>query len=206
MAMLLLTIGCERSNVAEEADPLADTSRVEALQEESDTAAAAGDTVSAAEDTAAAAEQGTTSDTSIWTAGIVQKEASDSEPAVLQAVREAQHEGFDRVVFEFQEHLPGYYLEYVDRPVRQCGSGHGVSLAGDGWLEVRLRPARAHTSDGEPTVTERERELQLTLLRELQLTCDFEADVTWVLGLSAPNRYRVSELSDPPRLIVDVQH
>jgi hypothetical protein len=43
-------------------------------------------------------------------------------------------------------------------------------------------------------------------LYELELTCDFEAVVTWVLGLESPNRYQVRELSNPPRLVVDVRH
>jgi hypothetical protein len=125
--------------------------------------------------------------------------------ATLRAVRTGSHEGFVRVVFEFAERVPGYHLEYVDRPVRQCGSGEPVPVAGDAWLEVRLRPAQAHTEAGEPTVAERDRRLDLTPLHQLTLTCDFEADVTWVLGLATPGRYRVAEASGPPRLVVDVQ-
>ena len=40
---------------------------------------------------------------------------------------------------------------------------------------------------------------------EVELTCDFEVVVTWVLGTKSPNRYRVLELSAPPRLAVDVR-
>ncbi len=44
------------------------------------------------------------------------------------------------------------------------------------------------------------------MLQELELTCDFEAEVTWVFGNAKPNKYRVMELREPTRLVVDVQH
>lgn len=141
------------------------------------------------------------------TAGIVEKQRPEAGVAVLRDVRAASQEGFDRVVFEFEgSAVPGYHVEYVDRPVIQCGSGEPVEVAGDGWLEVRLVPAQAHTEEGRPTAGERERRLSLPVIKELQSTCDFEAHVTWVLGVASPNRYRVQELSNPARLIVDVRH
>ncbi|SFR42541.1 hypothetical protein SAMN05216203_0191 [Marinobacter daqiaonensis] len=144
--------------------------------------------------------------TSEWTAGIIDRPQPDAPPATLLAVRTDTHEGFDRIVFEFDERVPGYHTEYIDQPVRKCGSGKVTQVGGDGWLEVRMYPANAHTREGRPTVTERERLTSLPVLSEVELTCDFEAVVTWVLGVGSPNRYRVRELSDPPRLIVDVRH
>jgi hypothetical protein len=141
------------------------------------------------------------------TAGIVSKPKPNAPVATLRAVRTARHETFDRVVFEFEgATAPGYHVEYIDRPVRTCGSGEVVPLAGDGWLEIRLQPAAAHDEAGNATVEARAFGPDLPVLSELRLTCDFEADVTWVLGLRSPNRYRVLELSNPVRLVVDVKH
>ena len=56
------------------------------------------------------------------------------------------------------------------------------------------------------TVQDRNRRPNLTNLRQLVLTCDFEAQVAWVLGLGSPNPYRVMELENPARLVVDVRH
>jgi hypothetical protein len=140
-----------------------------------------------------------------WTAGVVGVERPAVGVAVLDAVRTARHEGFDRVVFELSSAVPGYHLEYVDRPVRSCGSGEPVPLPGDGWLEVRLEPAAAHTEAGSPTVG-REVAVDLANVERLVLTCDFEAIVTWVLAVGSPNEFRVSELTGPPRLVVDVRH
>jgi hypothetical protein len=140
-----------------------------------------------------------------WTAGIVDVARDDAPAAVLRDVRTGVHDGFVRVVFAFDARVPGYHVEYVDRPVYHCASGEPVPIAGDAWLAVRFRIAAAHTEAGEATVAERDRRLDGPLLRQLTLTCDFEGDVTWVLGLSSPNRYRLAELRDPPRLVLDVR-
>jgi hypothetical protein len=140
------------------------------------------------------------------TAGIITKKRDTQAPARLIDVRSARHAGFDRVVFEFDGSVPGYHLEYVDKPVRRCGSGDPTAVAGDAWLEVRLTPADAHDTEGKALIAVRERSLDHAVLKELEQTCDFEAHVTWVLGLGSPNHFRVLELSAPPRLVVDVKH
>jgi hypothetical protein len=141
-----------------------------------------------------------------FTAGIVERAASPLGIALLTDVRYARHEGFDRVVFEFSGGpLPGYHLEYIDKPVRQCGSGEVTPIAGDAWLEVRFSPANAHTESGSPTIRFREQKVDLHVIRELERTCDFEAHVTWVLGVTRPNQFRVLTLQAPVRLVVDVK-
>lgn len=210
-AALLLAGGCSRERASPPAPapaasaerPAADSSARVDSPSTTARAAPAADTASPA-DTAQAAAPAAGG----WTAGITAWTPSPPpRSAVLRAVRTGRHEGFDRTVFEFgSDTLPGYHLEYIDRPVRQCGSGHPVPLAGDGWLEIRFQPAQAHTDAGHPTVEERARTPALPVLRELKLTCDFEGQVTWVLGLAAPNRYRVLRLDDPTRVAIDVQH
>lgn len=142
-----------------------------------------------------------------WTAG--RSEGGDPRVriATVRSIRTARNEGWDRVVLELGgTAIPEYAVEYVDRPIRRCGSGHATEIPGDGWLEIRVSPARAHTEAGEPTVRERKRTVGLRVIRALEVTCDFEGVVTIVLGTASPNRYRVLELSDPARLVVDVRH
>jgi hypothetical protein len=128
-------------------------------------------------------------------------------PALLTAVRAAEHPGFDRVVFEFGEGpLPGYRVAYLQGPAQDCGSGDEKPVAGGAILEVTIRPANAHTEEGQPTIPFREQPLTLSVLREIERTCDFEAVVTWVLGVSSQKPFRVTELSGPARLVVDVEH
>ncbi|HEX8385007.1 MAG TPA: hypothetical protein VF576_02430 [Rubricoccaceae bacterium] len=142
-----------------------------------------------------------------WTVQTTDLPSAREGVAMLREVRTGRHAGFDRVVFVLDgDALPGVHLEYVDRPARACGSGDPVRLEGEGWLAVRLQPAQAHTDAGAPTVTERRVAPRLSALREWAVTCDFEADVSVVLGLASPAGYRSAVLRDPLRLVVDVRH
>ena len=142
-----------------------------------------------------------------WTSGVVDLVgASGEEQAVLADVRAAAHEGYDRVVFEFEATRPAVHVEYVDRPVRACGSGEAVELPGDGWLLVRFSGARAHTEAGEATVDPATRDLGLPTALRLVRTCDFEGEVSWVVAVSSPEPVRVTALDGPPRVAVDLRH
>ena len=142
------------------------------------------------------------------TAGEVREAAEARAVATQRDLRAARNEGFDRIVFEFEEHLPGYEVAYVDQPVRECGTGEVVPIEGDGWLRVRFEPARAHELDGErarATIADRSRRLDaLPMATEAHLTCDHEGVLEWVVGVRSPNRYRVLELREPARLVVDI--
>jgi hypothetical protein len=141
------------------------------------------------------------------TTGRVIRTGIDVAPALLRDIRTAAQDGFDRVVFEFEgDEVPNYKVEYIDKPVRQCGSGNVAQVAGDGWLEVKFKATNAHTEAGQATIAARERRLSLPSLKELEITCDFEAEVVVVLGVSSPNRYRVLNLYKPTRVVVDIKH
>ncbi len=141
------------------------------------------------------------------TSGTVDKKYDLKGVAVLADVRTGRHSGFDRIVFEFRsDEMPDYHLEYIDEPVRACGSGNVVPLPGDGWLQIRFEPAVAHTEAGNPTLAFRELAPNLPNVIELKSTCDLEAQVEWVAGVASPNRYRVVELKASTRLAVDIKH
>lgn len=150
----------------------------------------------------------TEQDTAVaWTTEPVTQRRTPPPVATLSEVRTGTHAGYDRVVFQFADALlPGYEIEYPDGPLYQCGSGDDVSVEGAARLVVKLLAARAHDDQGQVTIAERQRVPALPVLIELKLTCDFEAQVEWVVGLSARRPYRVMELSGPPRLVLDVQH
>lgn len=141
------------------------------------------------------------------TVGTAEVKKGLERPVTLQSVSTTTCEGFDRVVFEFNTPAtPGHHVSYIDKPIRQCGSGNTVQVAGDAWLEVRMIPAQAHTDAGQATIAQTNRTVNLPNLRQLVQTCDFEGHVTWVLGVGSPKRFRVVELTNPSRIVVDVKH
>lgn len=129
------------------------------------------------------------------------------QPPVLRAVRSAKQDGFDRLAFEFDtDGLPAWNVEYVDKPVVNCGSGEPVKVAGDAFLQIRFTGAQAHSESGKSTSGPRRRPLAQAIARELVRTCDFEGEVTWVIGLVRPNPYTPRIMSKPSRLVIDIAH
>ena len=143
------------------------------------------------------------------TTGRTAREADGDSVATLTDVRTAERAaGYERVVFEFAGGaVPGYTIEYASSRPAECGSGHPAEVAGDAYLVVRMEPARAHRATGEgqsSTLEQRDRRLGYAAARALALTCDFEATVTFVLGLDRRRPYRAFTLESPARLVVDV--
>jgi len=148
----------------------------------------------------------TRSQDTAWTTGVIDRTYPTAGAALLEGVRTARHDGYDRIVFDFAgSEVPSYHIEYIDRPVRACGSGEVVDLPGDAWLAIRFEPANAHDEQGRSTVSARAFAPGLPTLIELRATCDFEAVVEWVAAVRTPARFRVSELRSPTRLVIDLR-
>lgn len=126
--------------------------------------------------------------------------------ALLRNVRAASHDGHDRVVFEFDGPMPPYSVSYTDLPVTECGSGKSVELPGTALLVARFSPANAHTEAGEASGAPRALPAAGSNILQLRQVCDFEAVVQWVVALKRAQRYTVSELANPTRLIVDLEN
>lgn len=119
---------------------------------------------------------------------------------VLTGIRTATHPGYDRVTFDISGRVPGYDVRYVSAVVAD-GSGQPVSVPGRRYLQVRFRPAQAHTDAGAATVPRRAT-FTYPMLRGYVVNGDFEGVVTVTLGLDDVVGFRVGELSG--RVYVDV--
>ncbi len=126
--------------------------------------------------------------------------------ATLVDVRTADQGAFDRITFEFNAAGPNYRVEYVTLPA-QCGSGEAVALSpGQAPLQVKFTPAVAHDEAGAPTFGRNTLTPALPSIVRVVQSCDFEADVTWIVILAQPLDFRVTALQSPPRLAVDIAH
>lgn len=128
--------------------------------------------------------------------------------SALVDVRTGRHPGFERVVFEFANYLPGYFVHYVPPPITADPSDLPVDLLADGVLMVRMSSASgvdlagevfretytgpAHVGAGYPAV------------HEVVRVGDYEGVLQWAISTWTRPPFRVMTLNNPPRLIIDV--
>ena len=127
--------------------------------------------------------------------------------ALLDRVAVGRHAGYDRVVFQFRDAgLPGYRVEYVQPPLQEDGSGNPVDVAGNAFVVVRMEPASGFdlsSGEGELVYNGPKRLPGASVVKEVVRTGDFEAALSWAVGLEGKVPFRVTTADSPSRLIVD---
>jgi hypothetical protein len=139
--------------------------------------------------------------------------AAGTATSLLERVAVGRHEGYDRVVLQFRNGLPGYRVEYVDPPLHEDGSGDPVDVEGTAFVLLRLEPASGfdlETDEGVLVYDGPRRiagaEAGTSTVREVVRTGDFEAVLSWAIGLEDKVDFRVLRLDGPPRLVVDFRN
>jgi hypothetical protein len=132
---------------------------------------------------------------------------SNIEVAVLDDVRQTS-EDCPTVVFEFQNSVPGYVVEYKEPPFTDCGSGARAQIeswGADAYLSVLLEPARGADESGQPTY-EGPFDIPVdgSVLKHMKRTCDYEAQIEWIIGLDERHDFTVRALSEPARIVIDI--
>ena len=138
----------------------------------------------------------------------VLEEASNTKTALLSDIQVGKHEGYDRVVFEFLNEVPGYDVRYAELPVVEESSGIPVDNTGLHVVLVRMSPAADAdlTKDNTPmTYTGPSRfSPDARVINELISVGSFEGVLTWAISASSEVPFLVSTLDNPPRLVVDL--
>src|SRR4051794_33967265 len=136
--------------------------------------------------------------------------ATNTRTALLTAVRAARHEGYDRVVFEFANALPGYDVRYVERPVLEDASGRNVAVEGAAVLRVRMENALDAdlSKESAPSTYTGPRRFSpgTPEVAELVRSGGFEGVLTWVIGVRDRVNFKASTLESPPRIVVDLRN
>lgn len=146
----------------------------------------------------------------LWTTRTVARQHQATELIYLRTIRVARHKNFDRVVFEFSGGMPNYKLEYLKSPFYENEGGkHRIRIAGKAFVQVSLYSIPA--VDEQMRLREQKDfipkgRLRLPSIRELDEAGLFEGYYDFILGISARKAFRVSELSDPRRLVIDFRH
>ncbi len=120
----------------------------------------------------------------------------------LTDVRVGTHLGFDRIVFEFAgSQRPQLTVAMADPPFVGDANGQKVNVAGKEFLSLKL-----YDASGYPTYTGPDAfSPRYPNLAALVNTGDYEGYVTWIAGLASSRCYRISTLTGPSRIVLDVQ-
>lgn len=140
-----------------------------------------------------------------WSRNRVTKDPNpDAEPARLTAVSTEELAEYDRVVFTFEERIPGYRLAFLTEGGGGCD---GTEAAGDAPAHLSVEFERARSNDGGvPLVEDRDRRTGFPVLAGATQSCDEGGTVRWLLAAGGETDYRIVEMVDKPRLVVDLRH
>jgi len=113
-------------------------------------------------------------------------------------IRLGRHATYDRVVFDISGAMPNYFVRYV--PAIYAESGAKVPLKGTAVLAVSLHSVDIEHAPAVPAPT------GLPAIRDIKIFDQFEGYLGYGLGLSDRNGFRVIELQNPTRLVIDIAH
>jgi hypothetical protein len=137
--------------------------------------------------------------------GFVTKPTTPASPPVafIDAVRLGTHSGYDRITIEFNNGIPSSVdvTPQSDAKFTQGASGQPVVLAGSAGILITMHGADEHTAYSGAT----DFKTGYPALVEARQVQDFEGVVQWALGLSKSACYRAFFLTNPARLVIDIQ-
>jgi hypothetical protein len=124
---------------------------------------------------------------------------------LLVGLRAGRHTAYDRVVFQLDGPIPSYYSVRYVPVVHLDGSGDPLRLRGAAFLEVVIR-APTHDQDYRPVLSPSRLRPDFPALREVNAPGSFEGQTTAGIGLTQRVGFRVLELTDPTRIVIDLAH
>jgi hypothetical protein len=131
-----------------------------------------------------------------------------ADAVLLTNVQELGDDCVDHVIFDFKgkgTNPPGYTVTYGTPPFVADGSGEPVAVAGDAFVVVKVNPGYGYDFEtGETTYTgPKSVPVQSTNhVRAIVETGDFEAVLTWVIGLDSKRPFSVQASGTPTHQLV----
>ena len=199
----LALAGCAGENVAEPALTAQKPEATTEAQEQTETTTSEapetdGETRQAAMDTAPAADGFSTEPTEKFGDGHGELRTTD--------IRVGSHDGFDRLVIEFEgTGDPSYHIGYNDDP-RQDGSGFPIDAPGDAKLEMFVHGTSLDMSTDAKYAPNTNLGLATGNIVDVHNGGVFEGASQYVVGLNSELPYKVEILHEPTRLVVDFQN
>jgi len=126
---------------------------------------------------------------------------SEQTGSNVVSVRVGQHDGYDRLVIEFSGPIPGYKVQRRSgTSFTESPRGQSVTLSGTNGVLVVVHPIVNWTSYSGQFAFHPD----YPVLREARQVENFEGYQQWALGIQGTPCLRVTTLTSPARLVVDV--
>ena len=133
--------------------------------------------------------------------------AATANRAQIHDIRVGTHDGYDRIVWEFESGIPAVTVERTQPPFIADPSGLPLSVHGSSFLKIVMQGGTILTPDYTKSFTGATSLMPAyPTLVELKAAGDFEGVGTWYVGMSAETCVRVFTLTAPDRLVIDLQH
>ena len=123
---------------------------------------------------------------------------------LLKKIRGASHVGYDRVVFEFEGPVPSNYDVSFVPEITGDPSGLPVPVIGQALLGVTFSHANGHDEDGN-VFTDEITTLGLRNVIQVVRSGDFEAVLSFGIGLARQTKFSVFTLTNPSRVVIDIR-
>ena len=139
---------------------------------------------------------------------------ADSPTRLLTDVRVGAHDCYERVTFELKPQSGdrdgpvAWKAAYEPPPITEDGSGRTVAVKGTAFLVIHMTASGADlTKEAAPATYTGPASIETagtTRIQQVRRTGDFEAVLTWVIGLDKKRPFHVSTQDAPARVIVDI--
>jgi hypothetical protein len=146
-----------------------------------------------------------------WTTKHFEHKHESRELSYIRVVRAAEQNGFDRVVFEFAGPIPNYSIKYLSSRTFTSGDSDTaapIKIAGGAFIHVNFN--LIPSDDKQVAFASKQflpkGPLRLPALQEMEDAGLWEGDYSFLLGVESRTPFRVSELSNPARLAIDLKH
>lgn len=144
----------------------------------------------------------------VWTTENVQRNhpTEDISQSVCK-VRVAKNKGFDRVVFEFDSGKPEWVIQYLPSNIYPTEAGDKeIKIAGNVFMIISIYGMGAF--DDLPCKLKRypKNKLNFPTLMQIQQGFWSEGILDFLIGVKAKKPFRVRELTNPSRLVIDFKH
>lgn len=144
-----------------------------------------------------------------WTTEVVQRnyEEYDDYASGICKIRVSQNKNFDRVVFEFDSGKPKYVIQYLpSNTYRDEGGERKITIAGNHFLMLHIYNFAVGDEMPCKIKTYPKKILNFPTLIQFKQEGWFEGIMDYLIGVKDKKPFRVIELRNPTRVVIDFRH